>query len=54
MKSMPMQQNRDDYEKAHTCPKPLHDCREIVRRYTLEGALVVDCFCGVGSIPLAV
>ncbi len=41
------------YEKAHPCPKPLHDCREIVRRYTLEGALVVDCFCGVGSISLA-
>jgi hypothetical protein len=41
------------YKSVHPCPKPLNDCREVVRRYTLPGTLVVDPFCGVGSIPLA-
>jgi hypothetical protein len=37
----------------HPCPKPLADCREIIRRYTVPNKLVVDCFAGTGSIPLA-
>ena len=41
------------YTAAHPCAKPIHDCREIVRRYTLPGTLVVDPFCGVGGIPVA-
>lgn len=42
-----------EFKAVHPCPKPLNDCREVVRRYTLPGSLVVDPFCGVGTIPLA-
>jgi DNA modification methylase len=43
----------DDLAKAHPCPEPLDQCEELVRSFTCEGALVPDCFCGVGSIPIA-
>jgi DNA modification methylase len=38
---------------SHPCPKPLRVCRAIVRKYTSRGVLVVDPFCGSGTIPLA-
>jgi SAM-dependent methyltransferase len=38
---------------VHPCPKPVIVCRYLVNRYTLPGCLVVDPFCGIGSIPLA-
>ncbi len=41
------------HQDRHPCPKPIEDCRQVIRRYTLPGALVVDPFAGVGSIPLA-
>src|SRR5262249_12483744 len=37
----------------HPCAKPLGDCREMIRRHTLPGTLVLGPFCGVGTIPLA-
>ena len=41
------------FKVVHPCPKPLNDCREVVRRYTLPGTVVLDPFCGTGTIPLA-
>jgi hypothetical protein len=35
------------------CPEPLDQCEELVRSFTCEGALVLDPFCGVGTIPIA-
>lgn len=43
----------DDLAKLHPCPEPLDQCEELVRSFTCEGALVLDCFCGVGGIPIA-
>ncbi len=43
----------DDLARTHPCPEPLDQCEELVRSFTCKGALVLDCFCGVGSIPLA-
>ncbi len=37
----------------HPSPKPLEDCRKLIKAYTLADTLVVDPFCGLGSIPLA-
>ncbi|OWK46634.1 DNA-methyltransferase [Fimbriiglobus ruber] len=42
-----------EFHSVHPCPKALNDCREVVRRYTLKGKLVVDPFAGIGTIPLA-
>lgn len=43
----------DDLALVHPCPEPLDQCEELIRSFTCEGALVLDCFCGVGSIPIA-
>jgi DNA modification methylase len=43
----------DDLAKAHPCPEPLDQCEELVRSFTCEGALVLDPFAGVGTIPIA-
>jgi site-specific DNA-methyltransferase (adenine-specific) len=43
----------DPYQAVHPCPRSLKLCREVVRRFTTPGSLVVDPFCGVGTIPLA-
>jgi ParB/RepB/Spo0J family partition protein len=43
----------DDLAKLHPCPEPLDQCEELVRSFTCEGALVLDPFCGLGSIPIA-
>jgi site-specific DNA-methyltransferase (adenine-specific) len=43
----------DDLAKTHPCPEPLDQCEELVRSFTCEGALTLDCFAGVGGIPLA-
>jgi SAM-dependent methyltransferase len=43
----------DELAKRHPCPEPLDQCEELVRSFTCEGALVLDPFCGVGSIPIA-
>jgi site-specific DNA-methyltransferase (adenine-specific) len=44
---------KNEFHGSHPCAKPLEDCREFVRRYTVPERLVVDPFCGVGTIPLA-
>jgi site-specific DNA-methyltransferase (adenine-specific) len=46
--------NFDDLARVHPCPKPLDQAEELIRSFTCEGALVLDPFCGVGSIPIAV
>ena len=38
---------------SHPCPKDLPVCRELVERFFDVGSLVVDPFCGSGTIPLA-
>ena len=43
----------DTLARVHPCPEPLDQCEELVRSFTCKGALVLDCFCGVGSIPIA-
>lgn len=50
--------HRTDDDEPHTrhihpCAKPISTCREIVREFTFPGTLVVDPFCGQGSIPVA-
>ena len=43
----------DDLARFHPCPEPLDQCEELIRSFTCEGALVLDPFCGVGTIPIA-
>jgi hypothetical protein len=43
----------DDLARLHPCPEPLDQCEELVRSFTCAGALVLDPFCGVGSVPVA-
>jgi ParB family chromosome partitioning protein len=43
----------DDLARVHPCPEPLDQCDELIRSFTCEGALVLDPFCGVGTIPIA-
>jgi hypothetical protein len=42
-----------NHRAVHPCPKGLKHCQRIIDRYTVRGSLVVDPFCGVGTIPLA-
>lgn len=44
---------RPDNGKPHPTQKPLSICRDIIRVHSKENGLVVDPFCGVGSIPAA-
>ena len=37
----------------HPTQKPIDLCRYIIRTYSNEGDLVLDCCCGSGTIPLA-
>jgi DNA modification methylase/ParB-like chromosome segregation protein Spo0J len=43
----------DAQARLHPCPEPLDQCEELVKSFTCDGALVLDCFAGVGSIPIA-
>jgi adenine-specific DNA-methyltransferase len=43
----------DELARVHPCPEPLDQCEGLIRSFTCEGALVLDCFCGVGTIPIA-
>ena len=43
----------DGYSKLHPCVTPPDEAREVVKRFTLPDKLVVDPFCGTGTIPLA-
>jgi len=36
----------------HPCPKPLVLCRFMVEHLTRPGDIILDCFCGIGGIPL--
>lgn len=40
--------------RCHPCPRPLDLCDCLVRNFTPENGLILDCFAGAGSIPLAV
>lgn len=44
---------RPDTGKSHPNQKPLSICREIIETHCRPGGLVVDPYCGVGTIPLA-
>lgn len=44
---------RPDTGKSHPNQKPLSICKEIIQTHCREDGVVVDPFCGVGSIPLA-
>jgi hypothetical protein len=48
-----MGRTEDPLKHLHPSPKSLELCRQVVRRYSLPGALVVDCFMGSGTIPIA-
>jgi SAM-dependent methyltransferase len=43
----------DGLARVHPCPEPLDQCEELVRSFTCAGALVLDPFCGVGSLSVA-
>jgi predicted RNA methylase len=44
----------DDVHGLHPCPRPLDLCENLVRNFTIDNGLILDCFAGVGTIPLAV
>jgi SAM-dependent methyltransferase len=62
---LPMRQDRskdyfvshmrfDSLAACHPCPRPLDLCECLVRSFTIENGLILDCFAGAGTIPLAV
>jgi DNA modification methylase len=44
----------DDVNKLHPCPRPLDLCENLIRNFTIQNGLILDCFAGSGTIPLAV
>jgi site-specific DNA-methyltransferase (adenine-specific) len=44
----------DALAACHPCPRPLDLCECLVRNFTPENGLILDCFAGAGTIPLAV
>lgn len=44
---------RPDTGKSHPNQKPLALCKEIISTHCRVGGLIVDPYCGVGSIPVA-
>lgn len=44
---------RPDTGKSHPNQKPLAICREIIATHCHVGGVVIDPYCGVGSIPVA-
>jgi DNA modification methylase len=44
----------DEVHMLHPCPRSLDLCENMIRNFTIENGLILDCFAGVGSIPLAV
>jgi hypothetical protein len=44
----------DDLHGLHTCPRPLDLCENLIKNFTIENGLILDCFAGIGTIPLAV
>lgn len=40
---------RDEYERAHTCPKPENLMRKVVNRFIERGATIIDPFSGSGT-----
>jgi hypothetical protein len=44
----------DELRGLHPCPRPLDLCETLVRNFTIDNALILDCFTGSGQIPLGV
>jgi hypothetical protein len=44
----------DDVHGLHPCPRPLDLCENLIKNFTIENGLILDCFAGIGTIPLAV
>jgi DNA modification methylase len=44
----------DELSSLHPCPRPLDLCEHLIRNFTPEYGLILDCFAGAGTIPLAV
>ncbi len=44
----------DDVHGLHPCPRPLDLCENLIKNFTIENGLILDCFTGSGQIPLAV
>jgi DNA modification methylase len=44
----------DEVHGLHPCPRPLDLCENLIKNFTVENGLILDCFAGVGTIPLAV
>jgi len=44
----------DELSSLHPCPRPLDLCQYLIRNFTPENSLILDCFTGAGTIPLAV
>lgn len=42
-----------EYYGSHPCPKNTRECEAVITRYTNEGGIVLDPFCGTGSILVA-
>lgn len=44
----------DELHGLHPCPRPLDLCETLVRNFTIDNGLILDCFTGSGQIPLAI
>jgi DNA modification methylase len=44
----------DELHGLHPCPRPLDLCENLIKNFTVENGLILDCFAGSGQIPLAV
>jgi DNA modification methylase len=44
----------DDLKGLHPCPRPLDLCEILVRNFTIDNGLILDCFAGSGQVPLAI
>jgi len=42
-----------NHERKHPCPRPLSTIKELVENFTIEGATILDCFSGSGTLPVA-
>jgi DNA modification methylase len=40
----------DPYARLHPCVRSVEECREVVKRFTLPGSLVLDPFAGTGAV----
>ena len=45
--------NRDPWAKKHPNARPLDQCISLAKNFTCKNAIILDPFCGAGTIPIA-